>query len=80
MVTDVSPGEGWLHGTVNAFESHKVSTDNAETILTVARSRERLTSRRQMSSFTAWSNDVFFRQGVESNAVLSRPTDSDFVS
>ena len=25
------PGEGWLHGTVDAAESHKVSTDNAGT-------------------------------------------------
>ena len=32
MVTDVSPGEGWLHGTVGALESNKVSTDNAATI------------------------------------------------
>ena len=32
MVMDVSPGEGWLHGAVDALESHKVSTDNAETM------------------------------------------------
>ena len=31
----------------------------------------RLTSRPQMSSFTAWSDEVFFRQGVESSALLS---------
>ena len=35
-----------------------------------------------MSSFTAWSDDVFLRQTVESNALLSlsRPADGDGVS
>ena len=42
--------------------TNKVWTDNVET---------RLTSRRPMSSFTAWSGDVFLRQTAESNALLS---------
>ena len=41
MVTDLSPGESWLHGAVDALEFHKVSTDNAETIqLWEARGRD----------------------------------------
>ena len=63
MVT-VSPGEGWLRGTVDALHSHaKVSTDNAETMAVMVMLAEE-TSRRHMSSFTAWSDDVFFRQGA----------------
>ena len=40
------------------------------------------TSRPHMSSFTAWSDEVFRRQGVESSALvsLSLPTDGDLVS
>ena len=48
------------------FESmNKVSTDNADTPSVLYSSRRRLTSRRHMS------DDVFLRQGVESNALLS---------
>ena len=87
------PGEGWVHGVVDVFEPHVQEPLPLRSLRQVAcagwRADRRCkghvlgsTSRRQMLSFTAWSNDVLLRQSVESNALLalSRPTDGDLVS
>ena len=50
---------------------NRVSTGNVGDTVTCVKGRGgRLTSRRPMSSFTAWSDDVFFRQAAESNALV----------
>ena len=70
VLSGVSPGERCPHGMVDALDFNQGIDGRCDAAM--ARStRRRLTSRCQMSSFTAWSDEVFLRHGVERNALLS---------
>ena len=56
----VSPSNGWLHGKVDALESHEQGVDRQRCdVVRYGSSRGRLTSGRPMSSFTAMVSRCF---------------------